>query len=321
MTQVKGIKDLRIHDTPIAIVGLETTGLSPGRDRIIEISVVRVEPGRESYLAFDTLVNPQRNVAFNEIHGITDDEVANAPVFADIAGDFLESVSGCVLAAYDVYFDIKFLTYELEQVGIKHPLPHFSLIYIRPLLELGSRCNLEAACKEYNIDYQTARIAANRTRASGKLMEFYLQVMSEKKIYTFGQLSRLKYHEFFQSFENVPLPAPSAFNLKPCHRLLSRVQESSHSPVDPKKHAIHQYWNGLRNVIADLEITDQEQAGMIEIRSKYQIPKEQIRMLHARVFASVIEQFIDDKWLDDKEAAKLRRLSQCLSKLGWSPGE
>jgi DNA polymerase III epsilon subunit-like protein len=83
----KGIIDHPIHNTPIAIVDFKTTGLTPGIDRVIEISVVKVVPGRQPYLAFDTLVNPNRLVAATEIHGITDDDVADAPQFSDITGD------------------------------------------------------------------------------------------------------------------------------------------------------------------------------------------------------------------------------------------
>ena len=45
------------------------------------------------------------------------------------------------------------------------------------------------------------------------------------------------------------------------------------------------------------------------------------RLLQAKAYASVISQFVEDKWLDNKEVAKLRHLFACLSKLGWAPGE
>lgn len=67
MVVTKGIKDHRIHETPIAVLDFETTGLNPGSDRVIEISVVKYEPGREPYLAFDTLVNPLRPMVATEI--------------------------------------------------------------------------------------------------------------------------------------------------------------------------------------------------------------------------------------------------------------
>ena len=120
-----GIENREIRGTPIAVIDLETTGLAPGRDRVVELSVVRRDPGREPVLALDTLVNPSRRVAATEIHGITDEDVEDAPRFESIAANVVEALSDCVVAAYNVYFDIRFLAYELERCGVKCPPPHF----------------------------------------------------------------------------------------------------------------------------------------------------------------------------------------------------
>lgn len=69
---LSGIAERPIADTPIAVFDFETTGLHPGYDRVIEVSVIRIDPGQPPRLAFDTLVNPRRRVAATEIHGITD---------------------------------------------------------------------------------------------------------------------------------------------------------------------------------------------------------------------------------------------------------
>ena len=119
---VQGISTRPIDETPIAVIDFETTGLTPGADRVVEVSVIRVDPGREPRLVFDTLVNPHRCVAATEIHGITDADVADAPSFQNIAGELLDSLNGCVVAAYNVYFDIKFLNFEMRNAGVfSHP--------------------------------------------------------------------------------------------------------------------------------------------------------------------------------------------------------
>src|SRR5437879_5783279 len=93
---------LQIEETPIAIIDFETTGMSPGRDRIVEVAVVRIEPGCAPSLILNTLVNPRRRMACTEIHGITDDDVADAPEFSEIVDDVLAAVKGAALAAYNV---------------------------------------------------------------------------------------------------------------------------------------------------------------------------------------------------------------------------
>ena len=91
--------------------------------------------------------------------------------------------------------------------------------------------------------------------------------------------------------------------------------------VDPVRQATAAYWDALKTVLSDLEITDEELAYVLTERERGGLKEEQIRVLHARAFASVMSQFASDQWLDDSEARKLRKLHNCLAKLGWAPGE
>ena len=316
-----GITERCIHDTPIAIVDFETTGLTAGFDRVIEVSVVRLDPGEEPHLVLDTLVNPLRPVAATEIHGITDADVAKAPRFQDIAGDLLDVLSDCPVAAYNVYFDIKFLTFELEQAGVHHEPPHFCLMYMRPMLGLGPRCKLDEACRSLDIDHQATHIAAEDAQASARLLKRYLGLLVDRNVSTFGELGKLKSYKFVKSFRNDPLPEPSAFGLRPSNRLWSRIGHVPVAPVDPVRKAIREYWDALKTVVVDLEITAAEMEYIANERKRLGLQKEQIRFLHARAFASAITQFVDDEWLDGREVLKLRRLHRCLSKLGWAPGD
>ena len=98
-----GINQLLIAQTPVAIIDFETTGLTAGLDRVVEVSVVRVDPDQKPRLVLDTLVNPNRPMGATEIHGITDADVQQAPKFSDIADEVLAVTAGCVVAAYNVY--------------------------------------------------------------------------------------------------------------------------------------------------------------------------------------------------------------------------
>src|SRR5205823_1336116 len=147
----RGIVERQLCGGPVAIIDFETTGLTPGADRVIEVAVARVDAHGDVRLVFDTLINPMRRVSATEIHGITDADVADAPRFADIAGELVGALSDCVVAAYNVYFDINFLNAELFGVGVDHEPPHFCLMYLRPMLGLGARCRLDVACQSHGI--------------------------------------------------------------------------------------------------------------------------------------------------------------------------
>jgi len=320
VSNAEGILHRCIHDTPIAIVDFETTGLVAGYDRVVEVSVVRIEPRQEPKLVFDTLVNPQRRVSATEIHGITDEDVANAPTFRDIAGDFINSLSGCVVAAYNVYFDIKFLASELQQSNVFHDPPHFCVMYLRPMLGLGPRCKLDEACRQHQIEFEAIHISAHDAQASAKLLKHYLNVAEQQGVRTYDDLQKLKKYKFNQSFGCDPFPECTKFNLGPYGRLCSRAEKPNEA-IDPTRLAIREYWDTLRTVVADLKITPEELEFVASERKRLGLAKEQIRVLHARAFAAAIIQFIDDQWMDDREVKKLRNLRKCLSELGWAPGD
>jgi len=226
-----GIHDRLIAETPVAVIDFETTGLTAGLDRVVEVSVVRVDPGQAPRLAFDTLVNPCRPMAATEIHGITDADVARAPTFADVAGDVVAATAGCVVAAYNVYFDIQFLEFELRNRGVRQLPPHICLMYMRPMLGLGSRCKLEEACHHHRVDCKLSHIASADAMASGELFVRYLAAIKAKGITTYGELAKLKRYKFVNSFRHLPLPSATTFGLNGCHQVVSRAASTCNRAV------------------------------------------------------------------------------------------
>jgi DNA polymerase-3 subunit epsilon len=314
-----GIASRPIADTPVAILDFETTGLTPGFDRVVEVSIVRVDPGEQPRLAFDTLVNPSRPMAATEIHGITDADVAKAPRFSEVAGEILAAAKGCVIAAYNVYFDVKFLDFELSNAGITHHPPHLCLMYLRPMLGLGSRCKLEEACRSHGIEYAMTHVAANDAQAAGRLFLLYLTEIKRHGVSTFSALAKLKSYKFTESFSCTPFPDLSTYGLRRFAGVVSRAGFAVR--VDPVRQAVAAYWDALKTVLADLEVTDQELEYVLDERERGNLTEAQIRALHARAFASVITQFVGDRELDEGESRKLQRLHKCLAKLGWAPGQ
>ena len=319
-----GFMDRAIADTPIAIVDFETTGLNAGVDRVVEVSVVRIEPGQKPELVLDTLVNPERRMAATDIHGITEQDVADAPRFEEIAGNLVRGLYDCVIAAYNVYFDIGFLEYELAKAGLRYSPPYLCLMYIRPMIGLGNRCSLDDACRFHCIEYSKKHQASADALAGARLWNLYLQAIKDHKIRTYKELATLKSYKFIQSFERNPLTPPAADTLKSTKRLKSRripIEVEAPPPVLSRQDARHSYWEALKTVISDLDVTGEEISYLNKKKQELGLATEEVRSLHARVFADVISQSVEDRVLDDNESQTLRRLYQCLSKLGWAPGQ
>ena len=75
-----------MSDNRIAVIDVETTGLSPWRnDRLVEIAIVVISPDGQVCTEYETLVNPNRNLGPSRIHQISAQDVLRAPLFADVA--------------------------------------------------------------------------------------------------------------------------------------------------------------------------------------------------------------------------------------------
>ncbi|MCB0318742.1 MAG: 3'-5' exonuclease, partial [Bdellovibrionales bacterium] len=74
-------------DIDFVVVDVETTGISPNHgDRIVEFAAIRLNSNAEPIDTYTTLINPGRDVGPTYIHGISQEDVANAPSFEDVAG-------------------------------------------------------------------------------------------------------------------------------------------------------------------------------------------------------------------------------------------
>jgi DNA polymerase-3 subunit epsilon len=228
-----GLHDRRIDDMPVSVLDFETTGMWAGTDRVVEVAVVRVEPGREPELVFDTLINPCRRVAATFVHGITDNDVADAPRFEQIADRLRSVLAGCVLAAYNVSFDVRFLEYEMGRVGHACPIPYVCLMYLRQMLGLGMRCRLAAACQAHGIPHELAHSAAGDALASARLWTVYARAMAGLGLRTFGELAAFRRYKFAQSFIREMLPKPPPCGNEVSVPLKSRLAHSMRDEMQP----------------------------------------------------------------------------------------
>ena len=104
---------------PFTVFDVETTGMSPVRDRIVEIAALRIDcDGKES--RFSSLVNPGCRIpyAVSRIHHITDDMVVDAPCFETVGAEFFRFAEGSTLVAHNARFDLSFLQESLARCGL-----------------------------------------------------------------------------------------------------------------------------------------------------------------------------------------------------------
>ncbi|MFS3130079.1 exonuclease domain-containing protein [Nocardioides sp. Bht2] len=117
---------------PFTVIDFETTGLSLRHDRVVEVAVDRVDASGQVEDEFATLINPEgRDVGPAFIHGITNDQVRNAPTFADVTPELMSRLSGTVVVAHNATFEEAFLAAELRRAGISTaPTPALCTLWL-----------------------------------------------------------------------------------------------------------------------------------------------------------------------------------------------
>ena len=104
-----------------AIIDVETTGGIASRDRVTEIAIV-THDGTKILEQFSTLLNPERSVPYNitQITGITDEMLADAPRFYEVAKKIVEMTEDCIFVAHNVKFDYNFIREEFARLGFSY---------------------------------------------------------------------------------------------------------------------------------------------------------------------------------------------------------
>lgn len=167
------------------VFDLETTGVSPYNDEVIEISAVKARKGKVVE-EFSELVNPKRTIPFaaSRVNNITDDMVLDAPFFDEVLGHFLEFVGEDVLVGHNIQsFDMKFIYRDCERYF--HQL--ITNDYVDTLI-LAKRCfpewrhrRLGDLADYYGISTQGAHRALADCRMNQRVFELLGKEMNTEK--------------------------------------------------------------------------------------------------------------------------------------------
>ena len=156
---------------PFTVFDVDTTGMSPVNDRIVQIAAVRID--RDGTISrWASYINPGRHIPGGvvSVHHITDEMVANAPVFARAGWEFLEFAKDSTLVAHNARFDLGFLQESLHRSGLPrwqgktidslrlirttHPhLPSYKLQSLRAIFQLETTDYMRAHRADADVEW------------------------------------------------------------------------------------------------------------------------------------------------------------------------
>ncbi len=136
---------------PLAFFDLESTGVNVVLDRIVEISVFKVNPDNSSE-SLNAIINPKKPIPpeVTAIHGISDEDVKDKPTFAEFAPKLESFLKNCDLAGYNSNkFDVPMLIEEFLRCGINFDITKRKLIDVQNIFHKMEPRTLKAAYKFY----------------------------------------------------------------------------------------------------------------------------------------------------------------------------
>ncbi len=292
----------------IAVIDLETTGLSPWRhDRIVELAVVVITPDGVIQQEYETLINPERDMGPTRIHRIAAGDVLKAPRFREIAGDLVEILRDVqVIGGHNVSFDRNFLIKEYERHGVV--LPELPLLCT---CRLFGRNSLEACCRELGIDFEGApHRALVDARATAKLLT---SLCTEEP----SLLDRFRYS--VDRWPDIPALKTPCFPREQAvaasgqpSRFLQRLASLGHRDVEASEPEVVDYLCLIDRVLEDRVIDAEEEEELIDAASRLGLSRGQIDWAHSEYLRGLAIAALSDGVVSETERRDLNNVAKLL---------
>ncbi len=161
-----------------AIIDIETTGGSAAKDKITEIAIF-IHDGQKVVDEYTTLINPERGIPYHitQLTGITNEMVADAPKFYEVAREIVEKTEDRIFVAHNVGFDYRFIRSEFKQLGYDFHRESLCTVKLsRQLIPGHPSYSLGKLCSALNIKIDGRHRAAGDAMANVKLFELLLDI-------------------------------------------------------------------------------------------------------------------------------------------------
>lgn len=297
-----------------AVVDLETTGFSTKFDRIVEIAVVHLDADGAVTGAWDTLINPQRDLGAQHVHGIRAADASTAPTFAEAAPHLLELLDGRVLVAHNASFDLRFLRAELDRADLDADAclaSHLCTLELARELLVGAGRTLQDCCDAFDIVIEDAHRAAGDARATARLLQAFMEVTAPTD-YWYGLVSRVEPARGAATAESIDAvwrhreAAAAESSVHFLERIALRLPDIS----GPAAH--QDYLSMLDRCLLDRVLSLHEQRALVALADELGIGREVAGDLHRRYFASLAAVAWADGVLTAEEIGDLAAVAQLL---------
>ncbi|MBX9678666.1 MAG: hypothetical protein K2X38_07865 [Gemmataceae bacterium] len=296
---------------PIAVIDLETTGLFPWRhDRVVEIAAVIIDSEGKIVREFVSLINPERDIGPTSVHGLTSEDLLDAPHFEEIAPLLLETLEDTVaIASHNVRFDRQFLDYEFARFDCG--LPDYASFCT---MQLAGGGKLSDCCRDFgvaaNADFHHA---LNDARAAANLLVALLaddpsaaRQLQQSTAVRWPSIPKRGKQPVTRDEARQRQSTPPNF----LQRLLERTDRTS--IIGASDGAIMAYGALLDRVLEDRRVDDSEADSLVEMAEKWGLSRKQIEQTHRDYLNQLAIAAVADGIVTDSERRDLNLVARLL---------
>lgn len=318
------------NDAVFAVLDVETTGLSPRSDRIIELAIVRLDGHGHVLDEWASRFNPQGPVGATHIHGITEADVRNAPLFADLIAHISHRLAGTVIVAHNSRFDLGFLAEEFKRAGWRWPdAPTLCTMaaswHYSPNL---ARRRLADCCADNGVRLDRAHSALGDARAAAALLGAWL-----RRHPVYPDLDPAMRKRMGVTWPNAPLgpaqraqrPAPARTSAPQRRRpavtpapalgaMLAKmhfdIETTDDEPLGGERRiAVQSYLEKLTEACSDGVLTEDEVEHLADLAGVYDLDAETVASAHLAVIRGVTMFALIDGKVSTAERAEIKHLA------------
>lgn len=294
-----------------AIVDLETSGLEPSNSRIIEIAILLMNANGEIQEEYATLINPGNGqVGPTFLHHITEEAVATAPTFEEVAGDILSRLENRIVVAHHAAFEDKFLASEFRRVGIKMPsLPTIDTLLLSRQITNLPNYKMETVLQHYGVEGIDAHTALGDVRAIAKILP---RMLKESPSLLFAVD-----HSELPAIQPSGRQKTRVTNLRKGEKgwVSSLLEKLPESGSEASSEVESDYLNLLGQVLADGKIIGDEAKALGKLAGEAGLGSKQIKQLHTSFLNQIKAQAAAD---GNTDADELKKIEQIINQLNLS---
>jgi DNA polymerase-3 subunit epsilon len=168
-----------------AIVDIETTGGSPNTEKITEIAILLYD-GEKVIQEYSTLINPEKEIPYyiTALTGITNEMVATAPRFYEVAREIVELTKDRIFVAHNATFDYSFIRSEFKQLGYEFKRDQLCTVRLSRKLIPGLKSySLGNLCDSLNIRIRNRHRATGDALATARLFDYLIRLEKSGKLF------------------------------------------------------------------------------------------------------------------------------------------